>query len=262
MPWEDIKHIFIHYDMTQKRVDECVNIPNFIITDDDTLVGNSNVFVVSRSMPFVRHPLGKAPSVPKWNTSGVHAESGTCAESSEEKYIPKIGFQGFCGLNKGIEKLARQVNSEFDEAILRLHMPLSYFNDPDGNINNTIMNNVRNIITKPGIQIEYSKSFMCDEDIVAFLAENDVNCYFYDYMDGSGIASSPDYAIMARKPIAITKSHMFRHMWDLTPSIIIENSSLKTIIENGTAPLEPLYKKYNHETVIKNYENIIDSMYM
>jgi nucleoside-diphosphate-sugar epimerase len=241
MPWEGIKHLFIHYDMTQRRVDECVDIPNYIITDDDTLIGNPQVFVVARSMPFVR-------------------STGSSNKSSDEKHIPKIGFQGFCGSNKGIEKLAHQVNSEFDEAILRLHMPFSHFGDPEGNCNKVILNKVRNIITKPGIQIEYSDNFMSDEDIVDFLAENDVNCYFYDYLDGSGIASSPDYAIMARKPIAITKSHMFRHMWDLTPSILIENSSLRAIIENGIAPLEPLYKKYNHEAVIKNYENIVEAI--
>jgi hypothetical protein len=240
MPWEDVKHVFIHYDMTQRKVDECVDIPNYIITDDDTLIGNTKVFMVSRSMPFVR--------------------TTTPSKSSDEKHIPKIGFQGFCNSQKCVEKLAHQVNSEFDEAILRLHMPFSHFWDPDGKCNKITMNNVRNIITKPGIQIEYSDNFMSDEDIVAFLAENDVNCYFYDYLDGSGIASSPDYAIMARKPIAITKSHMFRHLWDLTPSIMIENSSLRTIIENGTAPLEPLYKKYNHEVVIKNYESIVDSI--
>lgn len=239
MPWQDIKNVFIHYDMVQSKVDESVNSPNYFITDDDTLNGNTNVFIVGRSMPFTL----TNKSVP-----------------SRQNHIPKIGFQGFCGSNKGIEKLARQVNSEFEEAILRLHMPFSHFGDPEGNNNKIIMNNVRNIITKPGIQIEYSDTFMSDEDIVAFLAENDVNCYFYDYMDGSGIASSPDYAIMARKPIAITKSHMFRHMWDLSPSIIIDNSSLKTIIENGIAPLEPLYKKYNHESVIRSYENIVDSI--
>jgi hypothetical protein len=35
---------------------------------------------------------------------------------------------------------------------------------------------------------------------------------------------------------------------------------LRAIIENGIAPLEPLYKKYNHEAVIKNYENIVEAI--
>ena len=137
-------------------------------------------------------------------------------------------------------------------------MPFSYFGDPNGEQARERIRELNQIITKPGIKIEVSHNFLSDEEIIKWLNSNTVNCYFYDYLEGSGIASSPDYAIAANKPIAVNNSRMFLNLHDLNPPIEIEKTCLKDIIKNGTVPLIPIYKKYKQTNVLKDYENICD----
>jgi hypothetical protein len=167
-------------------------------------------------------------------------------------------FQGFGFHHKGIYRIAHKIQEEFDEAIFRLHIPKSYYGDPDGHQARQRVAEVQQIITKPGIKIEASYDFLSDEEIIKWLNDNTINCYFYDYLENSGIASSPDYAIAARKPIAINNSRMFINLHNLTPSIEIEKNSLKQIIDNGITPLLPIYEKYKSQNVVKDYENICD----
>ena len=139
-------------------------------------------------------------------------------------------------------------------------MPNSYYCDPSGIEARNRIIEINRIITKPGIKLEISTNFLSDEEIIQWLSENTINCYFYDKLECSGIASSPDYAIAAKKPIAINNSAMFKNLHNLEPSIEIEKNSLKQIIENGITPLIPIYNKYTKENVLKDYENICDKI--
>lgn len=248
---KDITHIMIHYDFHQHKINTFTPAQyhgfNYVLIDDDTLVPSSNVFIIPRALP--------AAELFKYKPFPVHADTKSV---DAKEVIPKIGFQGFAVPHKGIHRIAAQIQKEFDEAIFRLHIPVSYFGDRSGNTARQILDQVRSIITKPGIKIEVSHNFMTDEEIVKWLNENTVNCYFNDYLDGAGIATSPDYALSARKPIAVTRSHQFRHMWNLKPTILIENTTLKAIIANGIAPLKPLYDRYTNEALVHGYEAVCD----
>ncbi len=237
-----ITHVMIHYDVTQHMVDffHPGNFHGFqyVITDNDTLnlSSTSNVLLVCRSIPEYIH------------------DGDACVPPCD---IPKIGFQGFGFPHKGIDNIAHKVVEEFDEAVIRLHIPYSMFGDPRGDQARSRVAEVQSIISsKPNIRVEVSHDFMKDEDIVKWLHENDVNCYFFAPLESSGIASSPDYAIAAKKPIAIKRSHMLRHFWNLDPSISIEDLPLKTIMNNGIAPLKPIYQKYNRSNVVRDYDAI------
>jgi hypothetical protein len=177
---------------------------------------------------------------------------------------PIIGFQGFGPPHKGITRLAQKVQEEFDEATLRLHIPFGYYEDLihgyAGSNAYQRVKEVQSIINKPGIDVIITHDLLETQDIVNLLAQNTINCYFYDYLDGCGIASSPDYALAAGRPIAVTRSHQMRNFWNLTPSVLIENSSIKEIIAQGTAPLEPLYKAYSKESVLQDYSRIIEKL--
>lgn len=236
-----IAHIMIHYDLHQNKVNYFNSNDyygfKYLLTDDDLVISTHNVFVVPRSIP-----------LDNFTSKYLHS-------------IPKIGFQGFGFPHKNIPLIARMVNNEFDEAILRLHIPYAFYTkDSEGTVK-TILEEVNKEITKPGIILEVSHNFMSDEKIVQWLSENTINCYFYDYLDGHGVASSPDYAISARRPIAVTKSFQLRNFWNLSPSIIIGETTLKQIIENGTKPLEPHYEKYSHKNLINAYEKICNRFY-
>lgn len=244
--YNNIVHIIIHYDVLQGHIDN-FNPSMFqgykhIISDNDKLVIDSqkdNFFIVTRSIPW--------------------SDSISIEEKTDNK-IPIIGFQGFGFPHKGIHKIAYKIQEEFDEAIFRLHIPFSYYGDPYGDQARQRVQEVRSIITKPGIKIEVSHDFMSDEEIIKMMNGNTINCYFYDYLENAGIASSPDYAIAARKPIAINNSRMFINLHNLEPSIEIEKNSLRQIIENGLTPLLSIYEKYKRENVVRDYENICDRL--
>lgn len=239
--YSNIKHVMIHYDLQQSHIDTFnpadFNGFKYIITDNETLnVDSRHVFKVTRSLPY----------------------SDIINDETRTDIIPIIGFQGFGLQHKGISHLANQIQSEFDEAIFRLHMPCSYYVDRNGAEARQRIVEIRNIIKKPGIKIEVSDTFLSDQGIVQWLNSNTVNCYFIDTLPGSGIASSPDYAIAARRPIAVNKSNMLSNLHNLEPSIEIEKNSLKQIIANGIAPLLPVYDKYKQQNVLRDYEHICD----
>ena len=230
----------IHYDFYQKKIDDFKPVQDFhyLITDDVTATGNEYVFVVPRSIPTDKSYTNTVPNDP-----------------------PIIGFQGFAFDHKGINNLVSAIQNEFDEATIRLHMPTSRFADPNGLKTAQCIKEINCIIHKPGIEVKIDTEFLSTEDIVEWLSHNDINCYFYDYLDKAGIATSPDYALSARKPIAITKSFQLRHLWDLEPSIIHSSTNTFTqIMNNGIEPLIPVYKQNAHKALIAAYENIVDSI--
>jgi hypothetical protein len=235
-----IKHIRIMHDMSQSIAD--AYLPRFnhgweyIIADDPTVKETQYVFTTNRLLP------GK-PTV-----------------SYVEPSKPIIGFQGFGPPHKGIARLARKVQEEFDEATLRFHIPFGYFEDVKGRNAWLRVREVEAIIRKPGIDVIITHDLLDTQQIIDLLAQNTINCYFYDYLDGCGLASSPDYALASGRPIAVTRSHQMRNYWDLEPSVLIENSSIREIIANGTAPLEPLYKAYSKESVWQDYSRILNRL--
>jgi len=239
-----IKHARIMHDMHQGIADAFH--PNlhegweYLIADDPSVVGNDHVFITNRLLP-------DGPTV-----------------QYVEPAKPIIGFQGFGPPHKGIARLAHKVQEEFDEATLRFHIPFGYYEDLAhgyaGSNAHQRVKEVMSIINKPGIDVVITHDLLETQEIVNLLAQNTINCYFYDYLDGCGIASSPDYALAAKRPIAVTRSHQMRNFWNLTPSVLIENSSIKEIIAQGTTPLEPLYQAYSKESVLRDYGVIIQKL--
>jgi hypothetical protein len=209
----------------------------YILADDPSVVGNDHVFITNRLLP----PI----------TTHVY----------EDGDKPIIGFQGFGPPHKGIARLAHKVQEEFDEAILRLHIPFGFYEDLihgyAGSNANARVQEVKSIINKPGIELQFSHDLMETDEVVDWLAHNTINCYFYDYLDGAGIASSPDYALAARRPIAMTRSHQFRNFWNIEPSIFIEDKNIREIIAQGTAPLEKLYADYSADSVLADYATML-----
>lgn len=232
--YSNIKHIMLHHDVNQNFINNysVENNYNFkyVISPDTTLVSSKNIFTVNRLMP---NYYGKEYT---------------------ENDIPVIGFHGFGGGHKGISKIANKVVEEFDEAIIRLHIPDSRYG---ANIQEAYrrVEEVKYITRhKSNIKIKSSHELLETKEIIDFLSQNTINCYFYDYMDGAGLASSTDYALAARRPIAVTKSHQLRNFIGINPSICIEDNSLRDIISFGIDPLKNLYKLYSEENVIKDYE--------
>ena len=238
--YKNIKHVMIHHDVNPKFIENYnpQNNHNFeyVISPDTTLTPSKNIFTVNRLMPNCN------------------------IDAYVENEIPTIGFQGFGALHKGIGRMVHQVVQEFDCAIIKLHIPAAYYG---ASIHEAVsrVNEARNIASvNPKIKIESSHEMLSTVEIVNFLSKNTVNCYFYDFLDGAGLASSPDYALAAKRPIAVTKSHQLRNFLSVSPSICIEDNSLKDIISFGTDPLKKLYELYSEKNVIRDYEIVIEKI--
>jgi len=177
-----------------------------------------------------------------------------------EPSITTIGSFGFATPKKGFEKLVQKVQQEFDEAIIRLNMPSADFGDADGINAKRIADNCKNLITKPGIKLDVSHQFLSDGELLDFLAGNSMNVFMYEDTQGRGISSAIDNALAVKKPIAVSRCPMFRHILQATPSVCVEDNSLKTILHNGFSPLEKIVKEWNAENMRWEYERILDAV--
>ena len=117
------------------------------------------------------------------------------------------------------------------------------------------------LLKDPNITLNITTNFISDDELLEFLAGNDLNIFFYQkYPSYNGISSSIDYALSVKRPIAICRSNMFSHIWNTTPSICAEDSSLKEIINNGFGPLEHYYNQWSHSNFIKVFEDNIQNV--
>ncbi len=173
--------------------------------------------------------------------------------------IPTINSFGFGDPHKGFDLVAKKVNDEFDHAILNIHMTYNDFDPNAVEKANKIANACYSNITKKGIQCNITNSFMTDEELLDFLAKGSLNAFFYYDLPGRTISSVIDFALSVKRPIAIRKSYMDRHVLNTNPSICIEDRSLKEILNSGTPPLEPYYKKWNFSKTIEAYERVVES---
>jgi hypothetical protein len=237
-----------------------------------------------------------------------------------EPEIVTVGSYGFDSGVKGYGDLIRLVENEFDQATIRLNIAPHSTYDPYGTRSQQIDENLKRIPKKPGIRLEISHEFFSNDRLLDFLAQNSINVFLYDPFEleamRGGISSAIDQAISVKKPIAITNNLLFRHLFHINPSIIVNYKnykkiyknikwiikitiktilyfnfkdwrlakqtfqnvfkaipktcsvllrfrklqlhSLKTILKNGTQPLEPLYSEWSEERFQKNFIQILN----
>jgi len=179
-------------------------------------------------------------------------------KTKETPDIVTIGTFGFSVSSKGYQNLIDAVQDEFDEAIIRIHIPSNGIIDASGAVAHQHIEECQRRIRKPGIKIHASHEFLDRDAMLDLLAENTVNAFLYDYLEVAGISSSPDHAMAVRRPMVVSKSIMFRHLRSVYPPITIEDSSLKEIIKNGIEPFEHFYQLWTEENIRSEYESILD----
>lgn len=241
MPWLnttitrkiELPHIGIIHEVTQERVNKAnKTLFDFYIAPDPTvLLTNPIVFKTGRLIPAF--------------TDTIHSPS-----------VPTFGSFGFGTKGKGYTKIIEVVQQEFDEAIIRFNIPFATFGDADGQGAKTYAEVCRKLIYKQGIQLKITHDFLSQDEVLAFLSQNTINCFFYEENKKRGISSVIDLALAVNKPVAITKSYMFRNVTHTSPSICIEDTTLKTIIKNGTDPLQQYKKEWTAENLCWDYERI------
>lgn len=172
--------------------------------------------------------------------------------------VPTFGSFGFGTAGKGFDRLISTIQDEFDEATIRLHIPFAAFGDPDGTTAQAIAKKCQEIIVKPGVKLQLSHEFLSQGQLLDFLAQNSLNAFFYEENKGRGISSVIDAALAVQRPIAISKSAMFRHIASASPSVCIEDATLKQIMQNGSENLAHYCREWSEANLIWDYERILD----
>jgi hypothetical protein len=168
-----------------------------------------------------------------------------------------IGSFGFGAMHKGFRKIVQLVNNQFDNAIIRFHIPRARYGDWTGETTNRILSECHSDITKSGIKLVSTHNFLSDDEILSFLSSNSLNMFLYDDMNGCGLSSVIDYALSVDVPFAIRKSHMFRHIYD-TASIRVEDRTLSEIMNNGVEAILQYRSKWSPSNLVSKLEHILE----
>jgi hypothetical protein len=246
MPWLNSKNI-------QKRVKN-IGIPHEspgnifdIICDIDP-----NGIKTSRNFPLPR-PIFE-------NIDYKNIMEGL-SESDNKKFIKDytnndiriFGSFGFGFINKGFDKIVNYVNEQYDAAIIKLIIPTAHF-DPNPNTVLQITSICKNIKLKEGIKLIISNNFFSEEELLLFLHSNTMNIFLYDKMQGRGISSTIDYALSVNKPLGISDSYMFRHIY--SDNISLYKTSIENCLINSSETCSRFLKENSHDTMINVFRSI------
>lgn len=236
--YPNIKHIGIFHEVPNPKSME------YIVLEDPTATNSTPVFTTVPGRVF---KTGRY----LFPYEGGHTEPDH----------PVIGSFGFGFGNKGYLQVVRAVIDDFaddSKVTIRLHMPFATFGDANGQSSRQqAYICAQELVGHSNIQLEVTHDFWDTQKLLRWLASNTINCFFYEHMYGRGISSCIDYALSVERPIAISRSYMFRHIYDAKPSICIEHKNLKKIIAQGLEPLLPYKLRWTRENLRKDYENML-----
>ena len=248
-----IPQIGIIHEITQHVADAATNHRNKILFSGLSLLSNSlfDFYIAPDPTLLLLNPL-------------VY-KTGRLLPSYHNKFPvpskPIIGSFGFGTPKKGFDKIVQLVQEEYDEAVIRFNIPAAYFGDRNGVNARAIAAKCEALIIKQGIQLFVTHDYMDNKPMLDFLAKNTINVFLYENKYNRGLSSTVDNAISVRRPVAVSDDVMFRHVFDVEPSVCITKNNLKTIIQNGFAPLEKHYNEWNAENILWEYERILDSYF-
>ena len=171
-------------------------------------------------------------------------------------HIPIVSSFGFGFGHKGFGSVVKMANDQFDEAIVRLHIPRAYYGDRNGEATAGVVPGCMAEVKKPGIKLEITHDFLDDQQLLHFLSESDVNVFLYHETHNTGLSSVIDYALSVPVPIAVNKTSMFRHI--ALPEICVENKTLPEIINQGSGVLDVFRDAWSNANFIRRYEDILD----
>lgn len=170
--------------------------------------------------------------------------------------VPTIGCFGFGFWNKGYHTLTSLVNDTFRRSVLNLHMPYSFYGDPSRTQTKEVEKECRRLATNPGMKLNITHDFLDDKGVLKFLAGNDINAFLYKE-NGEGISSVIDYALSVKRPIAISNSKMFRHIF--STEVFVDKMPIEFILQNGIEHLQEFYDKWNPDKFCEEMDRVINA---
>jgi len=245
MPWLSRKTI----DTTRNNIGilhECDNhLFNKGISIDPTIQETTTLF---------RIPRPTIETMPMSKT--CETDLFTQFVNFHENDTPIFGSFGFGFDNKGFPKIVRMINEQYDKAIIKFVIPHAVF-DPNPNTVQNVYTQCLEQNIKKDIVLMIHTEFVSEHDLLNFLRSNTMNIFLYDNLHGRGISSTIDYALSVRKPLGISDSFMFRHIY--SDEICLYKNSIQKCMENSLAYCEKFLSLYSHKNMIDKFHHIIHS---
>ena len=246
MPWltpevtrsYPVPQLGIIHDVTQEEVDAANNVlfDLYLCPDQNIIKGNPSVIKTRRLIP----SYVNMTSLPE---------------------IPAIGSFGFDFEGNEFDKLIEMVQLDFDIATINIWILL---NDDAGKKDKEFAvaktKRYQNLVHKPGISLRIRNDSFNKMEILDFFATNTINVFFNNETKSHGFSNIIDYALAVQRPIAINKCGIFNYFFNLSPSICVEDTTLKKIISNGIVPLVPFYNEWSEAAFLFEYKKIFDSI--
>ncbi len=193
---------------------------------------------------------------PRWHMIGRPLpEWIPCSPPAGDRLV--VGIAGFCGAWAGDS--VRHVLSEYESVHFRLLLPYSDWCDAGGDTARSTAEYCQSLM-RTGDTLEVEHGFLTEQDMLAWLSCNHVNCYIRHSSPSLGISSATDNALAVRRPLAINRNPMFRHLFHVKPSICVEDLPLREIVRNGVEPLVEVYQRNERKVVLAELENVLLSL--
>ena len=173
-------------------------------------------------------------------------------QNNERPIISSFGF-GFP--DKGFHNLINKINEEFTDSLIRFHIPNANV-DINNHLKNTTLNLCNNMLNGKN-EFIITDHYMSNSELLEWLNESSINCFFYDKKHSKGVSSVIDYALSVDVPIAVTNCNMMRHIF--CDEICIENNKISTIIDSGCDPLLKNKIKWSNKNFIDNFDLIMNT---
>ncbi len=177
---------------------------------------------------------------------------------NEGPEVPIFGSFGFGFLNKGFDKIVELINENYEKAIIKLIITFAHFNPSREEYMNTINTLCHSANKNPKIKLLITHQFFSNEEILLFLESNTANIFLYDKTEGRSISSVIDYAISANKPILISDSCMFRHIY--SDDICIYKTNISEAINNCKERLPSFLDKNSNINLINKVDDAISTI--
>lgn len=169
----------------------------------------------------------------------------------------KIGTSGIGQHNKNLHRIIEIINSQFNEYVeLNVHFSSGYYTPLKENGIADLIEQHK-WMARPNIKINYTMEKFSERDLILWLNQNDINVYYYEFFDAVGVSGSTDRALSAKKPIGVNNSNFFRHI--RSDDINIEITPIKDIVAKGIKPLEKFYALWNKDTLLDQYDSLVNS---
>ena len=177
-------------------------------------------------------------------------------KEKEVTNIPTIGSFGYANHRKGFDKIVEFVHRDFpDGAHIRIQTAKAYY---DPTVVDEVVSRCKSLMVNPKITLEVITETYSEQEIFNFLQSNDLNVFLYATSPDLGCSSVLDFAISAGRPVAISDSNMFRHVY--SDRICAYKRSLKDIMDDGTEYIRQFQDKWSSQKLRDRVNQLINTL--